>query len=94
MIRGINVSKTLTKHTSYECKCKLDGRKCNSNQWWNNDKCRCDCKKHHICEKYYIWNPATHSCKNGKCLANIIDNSVTMCGEIIDTVAETKLYDE
>ena len=26
-ITGINVSKTLTKHTSRECKCKFDGRK-------------------------------------------------------------------
>ena len=25
---------------SYECKCKIDGRKCNSDQWWNNDKCQ------------------------------------------------------
>ena len=39
MIPGINESKTLTKHISCECKCKLDGTKCNSNQWWNNDKC-------------------------------------------------------
>ena len=38
MITGINESKTL-KHVSCECKCKLDGKKCNSNQWWNNDKC-------------------------------------------------------
>ena len=22
------------------------------------------CKKHHICEKDYIWNHATFSCKN------------------------------
>ena len=30
-------------------------------------KCWCECnKKHHICEKGYIWNPATCSCKNGK----------------------------
>ena len=37
MITGINESKTLTKSTSCECKCKFDGRKCNSNQWWNKD---------------------------------------------------------
>ena len=24
-------------------KCKFDGTKCNSNQWWNNNKCRCEC---------------------------------------------------
>ena len=39
MITGINESKTLTQHTSCECKCKFDGRKCNSDQWWNNSKC-------------------------------------------------------
>ena len=38
-ITGINESKLLTKHISCECKCKVDGAKCNSNQWWNNDKC-------------------------------------------------------
>ena len=40
MITGINESKTLTKHISCEYKCKFDGTKCNSNQWWNNDKCQ------------------------------------------------------
>ena len=32
MITGINESKTLTSHISSECKCKFDGRKCNSDQ--------------------------------------------------------------
>ena len=40
MIARINESKTLLKHISCECKCKFHGRKCNSDQWWNNDKCR------------------------------------------------------
>ena len=39
VITGTNESKTLTKHISYKCKCKIDGRKSNSNQWWNNNKC-------------------------------------------------------
>ena len=39
MMTGINESKTLTKLVSCRCKCKYDGRKCNSNQKWNNDKC-------------------------------------------------------
>ena len=51
MITGIHKSKTLTNHISCEYKCKFDGRNCNSNQKWNNNKCWCDCKKHHICEK-------------------------------------------
>ena len=65
MITRIYESKTLTKHISCEYQSKFDGRKCNSNQWWNKDKCQCEYKKHHICEKDYIWNPATCSCKNG-----------------------------
>ena len=54
MITGINESKTLTKHISCECKCKFDERKCNSDQWWNNDKCKCECKKRHVCEKIML----------------------------------------
>ena len=59
MITATNESKALTKHISSECKCKYDGRKFNSNQKWNKDKCRCECKTHCVCEKDYIWNPAT-----------------------------------
>ena len=51
MIRGINKSKTLTKNISCECKCKVDETKCNSNQLWNNDKCRYECKIRHIFKK-------------------------------------------
>ena len=32
MTTGINEPKTLTKHVSCRCKCRLHGRKCNSNQ--------------------------------------------------------------
>ena len=72
-ITGINESKTL-KHIS--CKCKFDGRKCNSDQKSNSDKCWCECRKHCICEKDYIWNPAICSYKHCKYLASIIDDSV------------------
>ena len=51
LIKGINESKTLTKHKSWECKCGFGWRKCNSDQFWNNDKCRCECKKPHVCER-------------------------------------------
>ena len=79
MITKINVSKTLTKRISCKCKCKFDRRRCNSNQFFSNDKCRCECKKRHICEKGYIWNPARCSCENGKYLGSIIDNLVITC---------------
>ena len=45
MIKGVNESKTLAKHISCERRCTFDGRKCNSGQKENNDKCQCECKK-------------------------------------------------
>ena len=78
----------------------------NSDQNWNNNKCRCECKKHYICEKDYIWNPAVCSCKNGIYLASIIEDSVITCDKIIketktvtanvndkNIVCETKIID-
>ena len=26
-------------------KCRLDANFCNNKQWWNEDKCRCECKE-------------------------------------------------
>ena len=69
IITGINWSKTLAKHVSCESKCKFDGRKFNSDQWWNNDKCCCESKKHSVCEKGYVWNPSACYCENRKYLA-------------------------
>ena len=83
MTTGINESKTY-KHTSCEYKCKLDGRNCNSDQWWNNAKCGRECRKCHVCEKDYVWNPATCNCQKGKDLASIMDDSEIMCDEIIE----------
>ena len=37
MITGINESKALTKHISFECKCRFDGRE-------SKMECRCECK--------------------------------------------------
>ena len=88
MITGVNEPKILTKHISCKYKCKFDKRKCNSNEKRNNDKCRCECKKNQInqiCEKDYIWNPGTCSCKNSKYLASSIDdNSMITCDEITE----------
>ena len=79
MIKGINELKTLTKHISCECKCNFDRRKYNSDQWWNNGKFQCECRKHHVCENDYVWNPATCSCINRKYLASLMDDSAITC---------------
>ena len=59
MITGINESKKLMS-----CQCKFHGRKYNSGEWLSNEKCPCEYKKSHLCEKYYIGSLATCSCEN------------------------------
>ena len=61
MITGIIESRTLIKHISCKCKCKFDGRKCNSNQKWNNDS-RCEYKipKNIVCAKMLIFGILLH----------------------------------
>ena len=54
MITRINELKTLTRQIPCECKCRFDRRKYKSDQWWNNNNCRCKCYKNHVCEKYYV----------------------------------------
>ena len=79
MIARINLSKTLTKYIPYGCKCKFDGRKCNSNQKWNKELCWCECKnpiKHHECEEDYIWNPSIYTWEIGRYLKSIFGDSV------------------
>ena len=59
-----------------------------NDQWWNNEKCRCECKKCNICEKYYVWNLATCNCENGKYFASIMDDSAITCDDIIESYDE------
>ena len=50
-----------------------------------------ECKKHHICEKEYVWYPSTCICENGKYLASITDKII--CDELID-VKETNFNEK
>ena len=84
MITWINESKTLTKYMSCEYKCRFDGRKCNSDQLWHNDKCQCEYKKRHIWRKDFVWNPVTLSYENGKYLVSVKNDSAIICDEIIE----------
>ena len=84
MITGFNESKTLTNHISCQCKRKFYGTKCKWYQWLKNDNCQCKCKKHYICKKDYVWNPATSNCENGKYLESIMDDSMITWDEVIN----------
>ena len=48
-------------------------------------------KKHRMCEKDYFWKPAACSCENGKYLANIIENSMIKCNELMK---ETEVFQQ
>ena len=76
------------KHISWECKCRFNEKKCNSDQWRNNDKCWCECKKCHVCKKKYVRNPATCNCENGKYLASFMDDSAITHDEVIESYNE------
>ena len=39
-----NETKYIKSHETCKCKCRLDASVYNNKQWWNNDKCRCECK--------------------------------------------------
>ena len=45
-------------------------------------------KKHHVCEKYYVWNPATCNCENWKYLPSIMDDLAIKCDEIMKSFDE------
>ena len=74
MFTGINESKVLKKHISSEWKRRFDGRNCNSDQWWKNDKCWCECKKNHVCEKDY------HCTKKLRISTVNVTKSAVSCG--------------
>ena len=85
---GINESKILTKHVSTKCECKFYSIKCYSNQKWNKDKCRFECKKlkeHYVCKKDYICDPVSCSWESSKYLGSIIEDSAITCDVFIET---------
>ena len=94
MITGIQELKALRKYISCRWKCKFNGKNCNSDQWWNYDKCQCECKIRHVCGKDYVWNPAKPNCKNEKYLASIMDDLAIMLDEVIDSYNDQTNYNE
>ena len=43
MITNKNDAKAMTKHISFDCKCKSNGTTCISNKKWNKKTCQCEC---------------------------------------------------
>ena len=85
VITGINESKTITEHIICKCECKFDSKNITriKNGITINVGVSVKIQKNIICaKKNHIWNPATCSCKNGKYVESIIDDSVVICDEI------------
>ena len=85
----------MTRHISFDCKCKINSTTYNSNQKLNNKTCQCECKNCHKCKKDYSWNSSTCICENSKYLKSIADTSVTECDEVISVmdIVSTKMTD-
>ena len=93
MITNKNEVKTMTKHISFNCKCKFNSTTCNLNQKWNNKTCQRECKNYCTCKKDCSWNPSIGTCEDIKYLKSIADTSVMACDEIISVmnIASTKM---
>ena len=80
-------------------KINFDGRKCNSNQNWNNNKCLWGCKnpiKHLASKTNYVRNPCGCASQSNWYLKSIVDDLVITRDWIIDVEynVSINLYDE
>ena len=85
-----------------KCICRLDSSVCNNKQYWNKDKCMCECKElinKGACGKEFIWNPGNCECEcNKSCdIGEYLDYSNCKCrrkfvGKLIEEC--TKSIDE
>ena len=61
-----NETRNIEWHERCKSKCILDASVCNKKQWWNNDKCRYECKEligKGMCDEGFIWNPSNCECE-------------------------------
>ena len=65
-----NKKKHIKCYETCKCKCGLDVSICKNKQRWNEDKCRCECRKElndkQSCDKGFISNPSNCNCECDK----------------------------
>ena len=79
-----NETRHIKWHEKFKCICRLDSIICNNKQYWNKDKCRCECKKldyKGVCNKGYIWNPTNrkYECDKSCDIGEYLDYSNCKC---------------
>ena len=60
-----NETRYIEWRKAFSCKCRLDPSVCNDKQYWNNDKCKRECKElvdKGNCDSGFIWNPSICEC--------------------------------
>ena len=90
-----NDTRSIKWHKLCNCICRLNEIICNNKQRWNEDKCRCDCKKlidkKGVYDKSYIWNPSNCECQCDKScnIGQYLDYSDCKCKKkLIDPLIE------
>ena len=67
LLARIKETRKMVWHKTCKCVCRLTSAICNDRQEWNENKCRCECKKDLVsklvCDKGYMWNSSTCSCE-------------------------------
>ena len=61
LMSKFNETRDVSRLETCTYKCRLDANVSNDKQSWNNDKCRCKCKKlidKGICDDGFFWNPS------------------------------------
>lgn len=80
------------EHTKCSCQCKIQEEDCNANQIYDDQNCRCDCKKEvksrKTCEKGKVWSDSKCDCvcqNQRECTTGMIFNNETCkCVKISD----------
>ena len=109
LVSRINKTRQILWHETCKFVCRLSVAVCNSKQIWNDDKCRCKCRKdlvdRTVCDKEFRWNPSNCECECDKScgIGEYLDYKVCVCKKtVIDklvevctsVIEENKLYNE
>ena len=79
-----NETRSIKRHETCKCICRLNKIICNNKQRWSEEKCRYECKEliyKGVCDKGFIWNPSNCKCECDKScnISQYLDYSDCKC---------------
>ena len=92
-----NEARHIEWHETCKWKCRLDSSICNNRQYWNDDKCRCECKElidKGVCDKESVWNPSNCECECDKScdIAEYLDHENCKCRKSLADKLVAEMY--